>query len=348
MTWRQQLLSPRLALAIACIALVVAAWGPQLRLPVSRFEGVIVLDITQSMNAEDYVDSGQPVSRLAAAKRAAGGTLQALPCGSRIGLGIFTEYRTLVLLAPIEVCANFRELSSVLEGINGRMAWAGGSEVAKGINWAVRAATSLPGRPAIVFVTDGHEAPPLHPLHRPSFEGKPGEIAGLIVGTGGPMPVPIPKFDPDGQRLGLWGADDVMQIDPHAKGRGGSVPGERYAETEVAKLPPGWPVVGNEHLSQLREGYLRLLADELSFSYMRLESPAAGARELSRRMQQRPLARVAPTPVSVRPLFGLIGLLALLWVYRAALLHRLSAWTGQRLRATWFGRAQPSGTGTPR
>ena len=162
------------------------------------------------------------------------------------------------------------------------------------------------------------------------------------------MPVPIPKFDPDGQRLGLWGADDVMQIDPYAKGRGGSVPGERYAETEVAKLPPGWPVVGNEHLSQLREGYLRLLADELSFSYMRLESPAAGARELSRRMQQRPLARVAPTPVSVRPLFGLIGLLALLWVYLAALLHRLSAWTGQRLRATWFGRSQPSGTGTPR
>jgi mxaL protein len=107
-------------------------------------------------------------------------------------------------------------------------------------------------------------------------------------------------------------------------------------------------VVGNEHLSQLREGYLRLLADELSFSYMRLESPAAGARGLSRRMQQRPLARVAPTPVSMRPLFGLIGLLALLWVYRAVVLHRLSARVWQRLRTAWFGRAQPSGAGAPR
>jgi mxaL protein len=271
-----------------------------------------------------------------------------MPCGSRVGLGVFTEYRTLVLLAPIEVCTNFRELSSVLEGIDGRMAWAGRSEVAKGINWAVRAAMSLPGRPAIVFVTDGHEAPPLHPLHRPRFEDKPGEIAGLIVGTGGPLPVPIPKFDPDGQRLGLWGADDVMQTDPYSKGRGGSVPGERYVETEVPKLPPGWPVAGNEHLSQLREGYLRLLADELGFAYMRLESPAAGAQGLSRRMQQRPLARVAPTPVSVSPLFGLIGLLALLWVYGAAVLRRLSARAGQRPRAAWFGRAQPLGAGTPR
>jgi mxaL protein len=330
------------------MALAVAAWGPQLRLPVSRFEGVIVLDITQSMNAEDYADGAQPVSRLAAAKDAVRGALQALPCGSRIGLGVFTEYRTLVLLAPIEVCANFRELSSALQKIDGRMAWAGGSEVAKGINWAVRAARSLPGRPAIVFVTDGHEAPPLHPMHRPSLDGKPGEIAGLIVGTGGPVPVPIPKFDPDGQRLGLWGADDVMQIDPYSKGRGGSVAGERYVETEPLKLPPGWPAVGNEHLSQLREGYLRLLAGELGFSYMRLESPAAGARGLSRRMQQRPLARVAPTLVFVRPFFGLLGLLALVWVYRAAVLYGLSARARQRLRAAWVGPAKPLTAGTPR
>jgi hypothetical protein len=98
----------------------------------------------------------------------------------------------------------------------------------------------------------------------------------------------------------------------------------------------------------LRESYLRLLADELNFAYMQLESPMAGARGLSRRMQQRPLARVAPTLVSVRPLFGLIGLLALVWVDRAAVLDRLSARAGQRLRAAWFGRAKPVSAGTPR
>ena len=282
------------------------------------------------MNAEDYTIGAGPASRLAAAKLALRQALEAMPCGSRIGLGVFTEYRTMVLIAPVELCDNFRELAAVLQGIEGRMAWAGRSEVAKGINWAIKAAAALPGRPAIVFVTDGHEAPPIHPAHRPVFDGKPGEIAGLLVGAGGPVPVPIPKFDPDGRRLGYWRADEVMQTDPISQGRGGSVAGERYVETEEVRPPPGWPVPGNEHLSQLRESYLRLLADELRFGYLRLGSVDAGARELVERMQERPLARVVWTRVSLRPLFGALGLLALIWAYRAAVLDRLRAQTLQR------------------
>ena len=340
MSWRRRLASPRLALALSCLALLAAAWGPQLRLPVPRFEGLIVLDITQSMNAEDYADGANPMSRLAAAKRAVRGALEVMPCGSRIGVGVFTEYRTLVLLAPVEVCGSFRELDSVLAGIDGRMAWAGRSEVAKGLYWAIRASRSLPGKPAVVFVTDGHEAPPLHPAHRPSFDGKPGEISGLIVGTGGQLPVPIPKFDPDGRRLGHWSAEDVMQVDPYAQGRAGSVPGEQYVETEVAKPPPGWPVAGDEHLSQLREGYLRLLADELGFSYLRLESPADAAAGLAYRMQRRPLARAVSTPVSTRPTFALVGVVALLWVYRDRL-PRPSR-SGRRPGGAQFGRSKGS------
>jgi mxaL protein len=248
-----------------------------------------------------------------------------MPCGSRVGLGVFTEYRTMVLIAPLEICANFRELTSVLDGIDGRMAWAGRSEVAKGINWAMRAADALPGQPAIVFMSDGHEAPPIHPAHRPASGGEPGKIPGLLVGVGGPLPVPIPKFDPDGRRLGFWGADEVMQTDPVSRGRSGSVAGERYVETEEVRPPPGWPTTGNEHLSQLREGYLRLLAEELRFGYLRLADVAGGAHALAERMQQRPLARVAPTRVSLRPPFGLIGLLALVWAYHAAVLDRLRA-----------------------
>ena len=124
----------------------------------------------------------------------------------------------MVLIAPLEICANFRELTSVLEGIDGRMAWAGRSEVAKGIGWAIRLAAALPDQPALVFVSDGHEAPPLHPAHRPAF-GEPGTIAGLLVGVGGAAPVPIPKLDPDGRRLGFWRADEVMQTDPISRGR---------------------------------------------------------------------------------------------------------------------------------
>ena len=62
-----------------------------------------------------------------------------------------------------------------------------------------------------VFVTDGHEAPPLDPRHRPAFDDKPGDVAGLLVGVGGLLPVPIPKSDPMGRPLGFWRADEVMQ-----------------------------------------------------------------------------------------------------------------------------------------
>jgi mxaL protein len=308
MTWPKPPASRQIALALACAALVLAAWGLQPRLPVSRFDGVIVLDITQSMNAEDYAVGGRPTSRLAAAKLALRHALEAMPCGSRVGLGVFTEYRTMVLIAPLEICANFRELTLVFDGIDGRMAWTGRSEVAKGINWAIKAADALPGQPAIVFVSDGHEAPPIHPAHRPASGGEAGKVPGLLVGVGGPLPVPIPKLDPDGRRLGFWGADEVMQTDPISRGRGGSIAGELYVETEEVRPPPGWPTTGNEHLSQLREGYLRLLAEELRFGYLRLDDVARGAQALAARMQQRPLARVAPTRVSLRPLFGVAGL----------------------------------------
>jgi mxaL protein len=321
----------QVALALACGALLLAAWGPQPPLPVSRFDGVIVLDITQSMNAEDYSGGGQPLSRLAAAKLALRRAMEAMPCGSRIGLGVFTEYRTMVLIAPLEVCANFRELTSVLDGIDGRMSWAGRSEVAKGIGWAMRAAEALPGRPAVVFMSDGHEAPPIHPANRPA-SGEPGSVAGLLAGVGGTAPVPIPKFDPDGRRLGFWKSDEVMQTDPISRGRGGSVAGERYVVSGDVP-PPGWPVAGNEHLSQLREGYLRLLAQELRFDYLRLADVTHGAHALAQRMQQRPLARTVWSRVSLRPLLGLISLVALLWTYRAAVIDRVRQTTAVSGRA---------------
>jgi hypothetical protein len=53
-------------------------------------------------------------------------------------------------------------------------------------------------------------------------------------------------------------------------------------------------------------------------------------------MQQRPLARVAPTRVSLRPLFGLIALLALVWTYRAAVLDRVRGRTMQTRQPSQF------------
>ena len=70
---------------------------------------------------------------------------------------------------------------------------------------------------------------------RPSFADKPGEVAGVIVGVGEPMPAPIPKLDTTGRPLGYWAADEVTQTDAHTLGRGGSVVGERMIDDDACR-----------------------------------------------------------------------------------------------------------------
>ena len=202
--------------------------------------------------------------------------------------------------------------------------------MAKGINWALIAARALPEKPAIVFVTDGHEAPPVNFQYRPRIGGEPGDIAGLLVGAGGAVPVPIPKFDADARALGYWQADEVMQTDVFTQGRGASVDGEELAPTDTVAPPAGWPAKGNEHLTMLRESYLQLLASEQRFQYLRLEAGAAGAAALNMALRSRPLARTTPAFVSLRPVFAMLALASLVWAYGGAIVPVMRGWAERR------------------
>ena len=297
----------------AVLALAVATFF-QPGLPVRRpvLELVVVLDITQSMNVADQPVAGRLLPRLSAAKTALAQALDRLPCGSKLGWGVFTEHRSFLLLSPIEVCEHRRELQTTLAGIDGRMAWSGNSEVAKGLNSGMQIVKALENEPALVFVTDGHEAPPVNPRYRPNLSVERGAVRGLIVGVGGDAPLPIPKVDPLGRPLGDWDAAEVLQVDPRSLGRGGSVGGEQMVEPdekEVAALPGASP--GSEHLSSLREGYLRLLAGETGVGYLRLsDGPALAAAWLGRGGPR--LAKLAPAVLDLRPAFAaLAGLLLL-------------------------------------
>ncbi len=279
-SWRTH--AERWLLAGAATALAACLLKPGWPVERARFDHVIVLDITQSMDVQDESLGGRPVSRLLYAKHALRQTLLRLPCGSKVGWGVFTEYRSFLLFEPVEVCANLSELRSTLAHIDGRMAWSGNSEIAKGLHSGIDVARQLPGRPSLVFVTDGHEAPPLNPLHRPSFDDKPGEVAGLIVGVGDVRPSPIPKSDAGGHPLGFWQADEVAQTDLYGDRRGASVSGERMTEDGAAAPAPALGATpGSEHLSALREPYLRLLGRERDLGFVRLESPEALAAALT-------------------------------------------------------------------
>ena len=151
----------RIALLAAAALTALALLGPRPMLPRRVFDGVVVLDITQSMNTLDALLDGRPASRLVFAKAKLRQALARMPCGSRLGWGVFTEYRSYVLTLPVEVCGSYAELAATLERIDNTMAWAGGSEITKGLMSALRISALIPEHPAVVFVPDGHEAPPL-------------------------------------------------------------------------------------------------------------------------------------------------------------------------------------------
>ncbi len=305
MTWRAH--TETIALVLAALALALTFARPTARLQLPQVEAVVVFDITQSMNVADQTLAGKPVSRLAFAKAEVERLLPLLPCGSRLGWGIFTDYRSFLLTEPIEVCEHPRELLTELRRIDGGMAWAGNSEVAKGVNSGMQLAHALQGAPALVFISDGHEAPPISPNYRPAFSLARGKVRGLLVGVGGATPLPIPKLDPSGRSLGVWEARDVLQVDPRTLGRAGN----REAMVDSADLAPGPQVgatPGTEHLSSLREGYLQLLGAEAGLAYQHLTD----AESLYAALGDARLSRTIESTTDLRPALAGVALLALL------------------------------------
>jgi mxaL protein len=266
-----------LTIGAALVLLVAAIFMPVVELPRLTYDYIVVFDITQSMDVTDYELNGSPVSRLTFARHAARRALRDLPCGSRVGWGVFAEYRTLLLTAPIEVCQNYNDLLATLDRIDGRMRWGNASEITKGVYWAMRAARDVGGNPKVLFLTDGQEAPPLDSGDVPMFEDlKRGAIGGWLIGAGGDIPRRIPKTDPQGRPSGFWRSNEVIQLDRSAaKGTAG---------------------VSHEHLSELREPHLRELAQRVGFEYARLTGPAsiANAMRNPRFGERRP----APTDLS--------------------------------------------------
>ncbi len=303
---------PRGWLLGAALALLVGLLRPAIDWPQQQHDLLVVLDVTQSMEVADLQRNGQAVTRLEQARWALAQALRRLPCGSRIGWGLFTEYRSFLLLEPVEVCEHQRELLAMLGHIDARMAWTGNSEVAKGLYSGLKIAKTLPSKPALVFVTDGHEAPPVHPQYRPSDEGAVRVVPGLVVGVGGDQPAPIPKLDPEGRTYGYWAADEVMQRDPRSFGRGGSVAGEQMVDGGPGVAPAlVGATPGIEHLSSLREPYLRLLAAETGLLYHRLDAPDA----LYRALTDRRLAHPVVSRMNLAWAFAIVALAAVLAVY---------------------------------
>lgn len=271
-------------LLLAMLLLALAALLPPVPMERRVFSHLLVFDITQSMNVADQSIDGVSLSRLAWGKRLALQALADLPCGSRLGLSVFASRRTLMLLAPVEVCANYDELEQAIRQIDSRMAWTQASVIARGLYTAIEAAAELPQPPSLLFITDGHSAPPVDEHNVPEFSAPPATIRGVVMGVGSLTPQPIPRSDSSGRFVGWWEAGDVVQ----------------RSRTEDA--PDSL-----EHLSALHESHLQALARVTGLSYARIDSAA-----VFRRASQDPvLAQTLLVPTDVRWIPALIATLLL-------------------------------------
>lgn len=294
-------------LVVALLGLLATFVMPRFERPSERYKTVLVVDITRSMNVRDYTVAGQTLSRLDFIKAGIRELLLNMPCQSELGLAIFTSRQAFLLFEPLEVCGNFAAIMATVEALNWRMAWQGDSGIAYGLNSAFSLAQALAAD--LIFLTDGQEAPPPPRRGPPRFRGQAGSVTGLIGGIGGHQPMPIPKYDQDGREIGFLSASDV----PH-ESRLGMPPAN-------AQQRPGWHPrnapwggsmqAGTEHLSAVREDYLRQRADLMGFSYAHLDSVAA--------LRDGLLAVLTPHPTTVlvdwRWLPAVIALLCLILIY---------------------------------
>lgn len=297
MTWR--IILPAIATALAVLAALDL--GIPRKQPLS--DALVVIDITRSMNVRDM--NGR--SRLDFTRETLRDWIATRPCGSRIGLAIFTERRSLTLLEPVEVCADYASLSGTLMGLVWRMAWEGDSMIQKGLDHAMDRASGL-GVP-LIFVTDGQEAPPLPFAQQSRQAGEsPG---GLILGVGQDIPSQIPKFDDLGREIGFYGPNDVQ----HAPARIGAPPPD--ASERPGYHPRNNPygesdLDGSEHLSALQADYLKALAAARDLGFLRLdEGPAAIERALAAHAPAHPVTITR----SLAPVFGAVALFLMLGLW---------------------------------
>lgn len=327
---RPDLRDPRLILlTLAAVLLVATFLVSPMQVARPGYDLLAIIDITGSMNVRDYVAGDKPISRLEKVKAALRELISALPCPSRVALGVFTERRPFLLFEPIDACADFSPLEAAVAAIDWRMAWEGDSRISAGLFRAIDMAREL--KTDLLFFTDGQEAPPLPASGGPVFDGKAGETRGLIVGTGGYELSPIPKFDDRGRETGFVAIDEV----PH-ESRFGLPPkdAERREGFNARNAPFGaTAAVGVEHLSSVKEEYLRTLAEKTGLGYLHLDDTTG----LLDAYRFAGTERERAGTLDIRPLLGGMSAACLFGVFSIApLLERLE---GKR-QAARFARKQ--------
>src|SRR5262249_23380661 len=147
---------------------------------------------------------------------------------------------------------------------------------------------------------------------------------GLVLGIGGKDKVPMPKFDDDGNEIGVYGAMDVPQENhsgpppPDAEQRPGYHPKWAPFGSDVPQ--------GEEHLTSVRSAHWAALATKVGFANAGLVDGPNLLQAIASNAHTRPIevaVDIRPVPASIA-LALLVGLYAAPWFQRLRVMARPS------------------------
>jgi mxaL protein len=242
---------------------LLALLRPTIPLKRDIYTYLLVVDITQSMNAEDMSLEGKKASRIAYTRHMLHDAISSMPCGTRVGVAFFAGVVVSTLFHPVEVCASFDAIQDTVEHIEWRQAWHGNSRLGFGMLSASAALKALPEPSQVVFFTDGEEAPLLHAFNRADLSNWQGGKGWLLVGIGSDKRTPIPKMDENNKVIGFW-SENTYQLEPGIA---------QVSDETRLKRDDGVATADYErYLSALDEKYLMALAKEINADYVRGDS----------------------------------------------------------------------------
>jgi mxaL protein len=305
-------------LVAALLFLLLSALRPTVPLQRDIRTYLLVVDITQSMNAVDMQLDGKPASRIAYTRSLIHDAVASMPCNTRVGIAIFAGVLVTTLFEPVEVCGSFSSIQDAVEHLEWREASHGNSRLGFGMLSAAGAVKALHEPAQVIFFTDGEEAPHLHAFNRADLSNWQGGDGWLLVGIGSDKPTPIPKMDENNKVLGYWSLN-TYELEPGIA---------QVSDETRAKRDDGVATQDHEkYLSRLDENYLKELAKDIGADYLRGNSlPTL----LSAMKKQKPAKRgAAPFPVDwlLSLLAGLLLLAAYLPEHPREVLQR---WLNRR------------------
>ena len=312
-----QLLSDKTELVIMLLTValcLLAINNPTIQFKKSITSYMLLVDVSQSMNAEDLLVNDSPITRIDFTKLLLKQIIDKSDCGSFFSINIFVADNVANIVEPVEKCKNYDELMDTINKLEWRMAWKGNSRITFGIKSAAKMQDSLNFPSKILFFTDGDEAPKVNAINRVNLDDfNLGEEL-IFVGVGGDVPVPVKRYNSRNMYVGYWGSDIYDSL-PGATGSRNSDSGKDEPDPSVASADY------ERYLTKLYEEYLISLSEQIKSTYIRGDLSDKFTKEI---LSKRPHQKIQSDLQIGRPSIFVALLLIVMLHFRKRILLLLS------------------------